>query len=162
MFSHAILLLSLTTYNQKGHIKMAFISIKKFLSFSHTLSSPLFSHFTHIMLTKGLASCIVLDLIPTPENRELAKKTMEKSCFQVVYTGNEQDNPLNICKSLVEKNPHKFKAYPDTPPPSPQLAPTPAPSQSPPLLVRQPERAAVLVGGGGGGNNNLDCSKLHE
>ncbi|KAL0141718.1 hypothetical protein V8B55DRAFT_1491676 [Mucor lusitanicus] len=107
------------------------------------------------MLTKGLASCIVLDLIPTPENRELAKKTMEKSCFQVVYTGNEQDNPLNICKSLVEKNPHKFKAYPDTPPPSPQLAPTPAPSQSPPLLVRQPERAAVLVGGGGGGNNNL-------
>ncbi|GAN01781.1 hypothetical protein MAM1_0012d01216 [Mucor ambiguus] len=35
------------------------------------------------MLTKGLAACIILDLIPTPENRALAKKTVDDSCFEI-------------------------------------------------------------------------------
>ncbi|KAK4518680.1 uncharacterized protein ATC70_008902 [Mucor velutinosus] len=86
------------------------------------------------MLTRGPAACVILDLIPTPENRALAKRSLNSSFFDVVLTGAKHAVPFPIAKNLVQKNPHKYKTYPDTPPSSPQLTPTLSPSQSPPPM----------------------------
>ncbi|KAL9538445.1 hypothetical protein MBANPS3_010928 [Mucor bainieri] len=117
------------------------------------------------MLTRGLAACIILDLVPTPENRILAKRSMDNSCFEVVHTADKQLDPFPIGKSFVEKNPHKYKTFPDTPPPSPQLAPTPSPSQSPPLVsdFRQQQRKSKTGCGPSSSNSsssiNLKANK---
>lgn len=83
------------------------------------------------MLTRGQAACIILDLKPTTENRELAKKSLEASLFDVVHTDTKHADPFPIAKVFIEKTPAKYKTYPDTPPPSPRLlTSTPLPSQS--------------------------------
>lgn len=74
------------------------------------------------MLTLGQASCLVLDLQMTNENREIAKKTMKESPFGVTYIyGTSYLEPAVIAKSIIEKNTYKYQHYPETPPGSPSL-----------------------------------------
>ena len=71
-------------------------------------------------LTKGQASCLVLDMIPTKENRKFAKWKVESIGLTPTYT-NETSvmEPLAIATTLQQKNPFKYMAYDDTPPSSP-------------------------------------------
>ncbi|KAI7905200.1 uncharacterized protein BX663DRAFT_541419 [Cokeromyces recurvatus] len=76
------------------------------------------------MLTLGQASCLVLDLQMTNENRQIAKKIMKESPFGVTYIyGTTYLEPVVIAKSLIAKNTYKYKHYPETPPGSPNLNP---------------------------------------
>ena len=64
-------------------------------------------------LTLGQASCLVLGLEPTPENREKAKKVMEDTPFAVTYRhGQNPKEPMAIAKSLVKLDPFKYREYP--------------------------------------------------
>jgi len=69
------------------------------------------------MLTLGQAVCIALYLIPTVENRALAKKSLEDSLFDIAHTDTKDVDPFPTAKVFIEKNPAKYKTYPDTPTP---------------------------------------------
>ncbi|KAF7720435.1 hypothetical protein EC973_008939, partial [Apophysomyces ossiformis] len=69
------------------------------------------------MLTEGQACCLVLDMEPTKENREKAKAIFQHSPFGVTYLhGTNPLEPVAMAKTLIEKNPFKYKSYQATPP----------------------------------------------
>lgn len=71
-------------------------------------------------LTKGQASCLVLDMIPTKENRDLAKWKLQSIGLAPTYTNETSAmEPLAIAATLQKKNPFKYMSYDDTPPSSP-------------------------------------------
>ncbi|KAG0758629.1 hypothetical protein G6F57_011847 [Rhizopus arrhizus] len=71
-------------------------------------------------LTKGQASCLVLDMVPTKENRKLAKWKIESIGLTPTYTNETSAmEPLAIAATLQQKNPFRYMAYDDTPPSSP-------------------------------------------
>ncbi|KAI8891421.1 hypothetical protein K501DRAFT_265280 [Backusella circina FSU 941] len=72
------------------------------------------------MITLGQASCIVLDLALTTENRQIAKQQIKESLFGVTYLHEKgPSEPMVMGKSIISKNPFKYLSYPDTPPGSP-------------------------------------------
>ncbi|ORZ11614.1 hypothetical protein BCR42DRAFT_101685 [Absidia repens] len=77
------------------------------------------------MITKGQAGCLVLDLIPSIENRAKAKEILRDGPFDVTYlAGSDPLRPMAMGKAVMLKNPFVYKTYPDTPPVSPVLTPT--------------------------------------
>jgi hypothetical protein len=78
------------------------------------------------MLTLGQSACLVLDMSPTEDNRKKAKKILEETPFTVTYLfGSNPLEPVAMARSIVEKNPFKYRTYPATPPTSPTLSPVP-------------------------------------
>ncbi|KAI7851028.1 hypothetical protein BDC45DRAFT_538670 [Circinella umbellata] len=77
------------------------------------------------MLTEGQASCLVLNWEPTIENRAKAKEYFLHSLLGVTYSydGNHLE-PFSISKEIINKNPYKYKKYPETPDSSPKLTAT--------------------------------------
>lgn len=67
------------------------------------------------MLTRGQAARIAFYLIPTVENRALAKKSLEDSLFDIAHTDTKDVDSFPTAKVFIEKNPAKYKTYPDTP-----------------------------------------------
>ncbi|KAG2206260.1 hypothetical protein INT47_007273, partial [Mucor saturninus] len=66
------------------------------------------------------SSCLVLDMIPTEENRQLAKWKLESIGLTPTYTHETSaGEPLAIAATLQQKNPFKHKKYCDTPSGSP-------------------------------------------
>lgn len=70
------------------------------------------------MLTLGQASCLVLGLPPTHDNRKKAKKIIEESSlFEVTYKRSTDPlYPFVIGKQVKDLNPYLYKSYPPTPP----------------------------------------------
>ncbi|KAI8997778.1 hypothetical protein BDB01DRAFT_831312 [Pilobolus umbonatus] len=77
------------------------------------------------MITLGQAACLVLDMQPTTANRKKAISILESTPFGVTYLNNGNHlEPFALARSIIDKNPFKYKKYPRTPPVSPILAPT--------------------------------------
>ncbi|KAI9499611.1 hypothetical protein BDB00DRAFT_794789 [Zychaea mexicana] len=77
------------------------------------------------MITLGQASCLVLDMVPTDENRKKAVDIMAASPFGVTYTSTKGHfEPFALAKTIIAKNPYKYKVYPATPPTSPEQSDT--------------------------------------
>ncbi|KAI8391140.1 uncharacterized protein BYT42DRAFT_526494 [Radiomyces spectabilis] len=77
------------------------------------------------LLTRGQAICLVLDMVPTVENRRKGNDIVENSVFNVTYTDDQgPQHPFAMGKSTIEKNPFTYKAYPRTPPTSPTIYPS--------------------------------------
>ncbi|KAG2228207.1 hypothetical protein INT45_010999 [Circinella minor] len=77
------------------------------------------------MLTEGQASCLVLNWEPTIENRTKAKEYFLHSLLDVTYCYNGNPlEPFSISKEIINKNPYKYKKYPETPNSSPKLTAT--------------------------------------
>ncbi|SAM02253.1 hypothetical protein [Absidia glauca] len=76
------------------------------------------------LMTRGQASCLVLDLVPTIANRQTANDIVDSGSFAVIYTDEHGPrHPFAMGKSIVQKNPFTYKSYPRTPLASPQLSP---------------------------------------
>ncbi|KAG1035631.1 hypothetical protein G6F43_013198 [Rhizopus delemar] len=76
------------------------------------------------MLTKGQAACLVLDMIPTESNRELAKEQLKNTPFEVTFIyGSNPMEPVALARTKIEKDPFRYKTYPDTPPTTPKMSP---------------------------------------
>ncbi|KAI8145150.1 hypothetical protein BJV82DRAFT_655849 [Fennellomyces sp. T-0311] len=76
------------------------------------------------MLTKGQASCLVLDWEPTKENREKAKNYFHESPLDVTYRHDSNPlQPIAFAGEVIKKNPYVYKTYPDTPETRPGLTP---------------------------------------
>lgn len=74
------------------------------------------------MITLGQAACLVYDLEPTQENRKKVKELEKDSLLGVCYLANNNClEPFAIAKTIIARNPFKYKTYPNTPPQSPQL-----------------------------------------
>lgn len=74
------------------------------------------------MLTKGQAACLVLDMAPTDSNRNLAKEQLKNTPFEVTFIyGSNPMEPVALAKTKIERDPFKYKTYPDTPLASPKL-----------------------------------------
>ncbi|CAO3633593.1 unnamed protein product [Cunninghamella blakesleeana] len=73
------------------------------------------------MLTFGQASCLILGLPPTNENRKIAKEKMKKINMEPTYLDQaHQSIPTAIAKNVMELNPFLYRSYPETTPPSPK------------------------------------------
>lgn len=71
-------------------------------------------------LTKGQASCLVLGLVPTDENRKVSKSKLESIGLSAMYTNKSSFmEPTAIATTIQQKNPFKYFTYDDTPPGSP-------------------------------------------
>lgn len=76
------------------------------------------------LLTRGQASRLVLDMVPTADNRRKGNDIMDNNVVDVTYTEDQgPQHPFVMGKSIVEKNPFTYKTYPRTPPTSPTLYP---------------------------------------
>ncbi|KAI9492215.1 hypothetical protein BDB00DRAFT_883568 [Zychaea mexicana] len=69
-------------------------------------------------LTRGQAICLVLDMVPTVENRRKGNDIQWSPAFR-----NSGKPSASFCygESVIEKNPFTYKTYPRTPPTSPTL-----------------------------------------
>jgi hypothetical protein len=79
------------------------------------------------MLTLGQATCLVMGMPPTEENRKRAKEIMEKvPGLEVAYNyGSSHLEPYVIGKKWKTMHPYFYQSYPPTPPPkSPTIQPT--------------------------------------
>ncbi|KAG1501489.1 hypothetical protein G6F47_000764 [Rhizopus delemar] len=77
------------------------------------------------LLTRGQAICLVLDIVPTVDNRRKGNDIVDNSVFNVTYTEDQgPQHPFAMGKSIIEKNPFTYKTYPRTPPTSPTLYPS--------------------------------------
>ncbi|KAI7863856.1 hypothetical protein BDF14DRAFT_1884826 [Spinellus fusiger] len=77
------------------------------------------------LLTRGQAICLVLDMVPTVENRRKGNDIVDNNVFNVTYTEDQgPQHPFAMGKSIIEKNPFTYKTYPRTPPTSPTLYPS--------------------------------------
>ena len=64
------------------------------------------------MISYEEACCLALDLIPLPANYVKAVEEMEKTPFDVVYEdGKDPSQPVVIAKTIIAKNPFKWKRY---------------------------------------------------
>ncbi|KAL0082441.1 hypothetical protein J3Q64DRAFT_1720554 [Phycomyces blakesleeanus] len=80
---------------------------------------------TSNLLTRGQAMCLVLDMVPTVDNRRKANEIVDSNVFNVTYTEDQGPlHPFAMGKSIIEKNPFKYKTYLKTPPTSPTLNPS--------------------------------------
>lgn len=75
------------------------------------------------LLTLGQASCLVLGLPPSVENRKKAKKIInDAKVMEVTYKRlSDPFEPILIGKRVKYTNPFKYRSYNNTPPPSPKL-----------------------------------------
>ncbi|KAG0928826.1 hypothetical protein G6F57_013104 [Rhizopus arrhizus] len=77
------------------------------------------------LLTRGQAICLVLDMLPTVDNRRKGNDIVDNNVFDVTYTEDQgPQHPFAMGKSIIEKNPFTYKTYPRTPPTSPTLYPS--------------------------------------
>ncbi|KAI9031025.1 hypothetical protein CLU79DRAFT_694733 [Phycomyces nitens] len=77
------------------------------------------------LLTRGQAICLVLDMVPTVDNRQKGNDIVDNNVFNVTYTEEQgPQHPFAMGKSIIEKNPFTYKTYPRTPPTSPALYPS--------------------------------------
>ncbi|KAI8061808.1 uncharacterized protein B0P05DRAFT_599464 [Gilbertella persicaria] len=77
------------------------------------------------LLTRGQAICLVLDMVPTVDNRRKGNDIVDNNVFSVTYTEEQgPQHPFAMGKSIIEKNPFTYKTYPRTPPTSPILYPS--------------------------------------
>ncbi|KAI8880903.1 hypothetical protein K501DRAFT_301408 [Backusella circina FSU 941] len=78
-----------------------------------------------MVLTRGQAICLVLDMVPTVDNRRKGNDIVDNNVFNVTYTEEQgPQHPFAMGKSIIEKNPIPYKTYPRTPPTSPTLYPS--------------------------------------
>lgn len=69
------------------------------------------------LITLGQASCLVLSLPPSEENRRKAKEIISKSSFDVTFLKNTDPMvPVAIGKVTKKLNPFLYCSYPETPP----------------------------------------------
>ncbi|KAI8388004.1 uncharacterized protein BYT42DRAFT_543383 [Radiomyces spectabilis] len=93
-------------------------------------------------LTLGQASCLVLGLPPTPENRKSSKEWFKSSPLAVTFK--DDDNPLEpiaIGKAVKQQNVFRFHDYPETPSTSRENSPEPE-SESSGSSTEEEEAAA--------------------
>ncbi|KAI8971515.1 hypothetical protein BDF20DRAFT_995543 [Mycotypha africana] len=58
------------------------------------------------LLTRGHAICLVLDMVPTVDNREKGNEIIDNSVFDVTYTeALGPQHPFAMGKSIIQKNP---------------------------------------------------------
>ncbi|SAM02312.1 hypothetical protein [Absidia glauca] len=75
------------------------------------------------VLTLGQACCLVLDLVPTNENRLRAKETLANIGLTTIYMRELGPlEPFALAKSKVDRNPFLYHAFPPTPPGSPKIS----------------------------------------
>lgn len=75
-------------------------------------------------LTLGQASCLVLGLPPSIENRKISKEIIEETQIVEVSYKRRGDpfEPFLIGKKVKYTNPFLYKSYDATPPPSPEFS----------------------------------------
>lgn len=67
------------------------------------------------LLTLGHASCLVLGVKMTPENRKLSKEYFETTRLTVTYiSGLDPMEPMALGKEVVDLNNMKYCSYPNT------------------------------------------------
>ncbi|CEP17673.1 hypothetical protein [Parasitella parasitica] len=77
------------------------------------------------LLTRGQAICLVLDMVPTVENRRNGNDILDNSVFNVTYTEEQgPQHPFAMGKSTIEKSLFTHKTYLRAPPNSPTLYPS--------------------------------------
>lgn len=75
------------------------------------------------MFTKDQRACLVLDMIPTYTNRKIAKEQLQNTPFEFTFIyGSNPMEPVALARTKVEKDPFKYKTYPETPPTSPKMS----------------------------------------
>ena len=75
-----------------------------------------------LMLTLGQACCVVLNKIPTYENRQDSKAVCEKAGFWPTWLSNgDPEDPVCMNQVMMDLNPFKYHSYAPFPPPSPGL-----------------------------------------
>lgn len=76
------------------------------------------------LLSQGQASCLVLGLEPTDENRKRAKQTMEEIGMSATYIrGSNPQVPTAIGSNVKRLNPFLYQSYAPTPPTSREASP---------------------------------------
>lgn len=64
------------------------------------------------MISYEEACCIVLDLVPDDSNYHYEVEEILKTPFDVVYEKDKAPNmPIVLAKSIIKKNPYKWKRY---------------------------------------------------
>ncbi|KAG0738153.1 hypothetical protein G6F16_012387 [Rhizopus arrhizus] len=77
------------------------------------------------LLTRGQVIYLVLDMLPTVDNRRKGNDIVDNNAFNVTYTEDQGPQyPFAMGKSIIEKNPFTYKTYSRTPPTSPTLYPS--------------------------------------